>query len=85
MVLKNKYGRAVGHQNVKRVDPSFNFVFSSDIKDWMPKVSAAREYSREYYKLNSDSKRKVYDTRRNAATKSNSLGAVHKCVRATKG
>lgn len=46
MVLKNKYGRAVGHQNVKRVDPSFNFVFSSDIKDWMPKVQEKRAFIR---------------------------------------
>lgn len=85
MVLKNNYTRAIGHQNIKKNDTLFAFAFSSDIRDWMPKVNEKREYSREYHKTNSDSKRKIYDTRRNATTKSNSIGAVHKCVRATKG
>jgi hypothetical protein len=41
----------------------YAFVFSSDIRDWMPKMDEKREKQREYVAKYANSKRKIYDTR----------------------
>lgn len=59
MVLKNNYTRALGHQNVKKNDTLFAFAFSSDIRDWMPKVAEKRQKSRDYNALTGPRKRSI--------------------------
>lgn len=59
MTKDNKRTRTFREVGIVRDQTSNAFIFSSDIKDWMPSVSEKRDKQKQYTKIHGQPKRRI--------------------------